>query len=182
MPFKARHSPSHSTDCNWTPLLPPTGPSQSGVLYIEYRSVSNSGSRHREFSALPTELRDTLFMVSARGNLFLILGIITTFAIADTMTSSPSLSSRTFCYLIYCSPWAPQKLACLRCRCSCAQGLEHGVSAIVFSSVTRHALTLPRVSLAFIISRESTSGVTNLIAYIDKAPKHLEPIPPCTCM
>ena len=47
VPIKAGHDPSHSTDINWPRLLPPTGPSQSGVSYIERRSVSNPGSRHR---------------------------------------------------------------------------------------------------------------------------------------
>ena len=60
MPSKGRHGPSHSTDFNWPRLLPPSGPSQSGVSYIERRSVSNPGSHHRESSALPTELRDGL--------------------------------------------------------------------------------------------------------------------------
>ena len=49
---------SHSTDFNWPRLLPPTGPSQSGVSYIERRSVSNPGSHYRESSALRTELRE----------------------------------------------------------------------------------------------------------------------------
>ena len=40
-PTKAGHGPSHSTDFNWLWLLPSTGPSQSGVSYIERRSVSN---------------------------------------------------------------------------------------------------------------------------------------------
>ena len=57
MPIKAGHGPSHSTDFNWPRLLPPTGPSQSGVSYIERRSVSNPGSHYRESSALPTELQ-----------------------------------------------------------------------------------------------------------------------------
>ena len=39
-------------------VFPPTRPSQSGISYIERRSVSNPGSHHRESSALPTELRD----------------------------------------------------------------------------------------------------------------------------
>ena len=59
---KAGHStgsPTHdSTDINWPRLLPSTGPSQSGVSYIERRSVSNPGSHYRESSTLPTELRD----------------------------------------------------------------------------------------------------------------------------
>ena len=52
--------PSHSTDFNWPRLLPPTGPShgQEFRISIERRSVSNPGSHCREFSALPTELRD----------------------------------------------------------------------------------------------------------------------------
>ena len=58
MLIKAGHSPSHSTDFSRLRLLPPTGPSQSGVSYIERRSVSNPGSHYRESSALPTELRD----------------------------------------------------------------------------------------------------------------------------
>ena len=58
VPIKAGHGTSHSTDFNWPRLLPPTGPSQSGVSYIERWSVSNPGSHHRESSALPTELRD----------------------------------------------------------------------------------------------------------------------------
>ena len=58
VPIKAGHGPSHSTDFNWPRLLPPTGPSLSGVSYIERRSVSNSGSHYRESSALPTEVRD----------------------------------------------------------------------------------------------------------------------------
>ena len=69
MPIKAGHGPSHSTDFNWPRLLPPTGPSQSGVSYIERRSVSNPGSHYRESSALPATGRShfmTLFTASVK--------------------------------------------------------------------------------------------------------------------
>ena len=58
VPIKAGHGPSHSTDINWSRLLPPTGPSQSRVRYIERRSVSNPDPHHRKSSALPTDVRD----------------------------------------------------------------------------------------------------------------------------
>ena len=82
----------------------------------------------------------TLFMV--RGHLFFILGIIATL-----------LFSHALWYLIPRASRDPQKLVYLRRRSFCAQCLEHGVSAIVFSSVAGHYLTSPKVALAFIISK-----------------------------
>ena len=66
VPIKAGHGSSNSTDLNWLRLLPPTGPSQLGVSYIERRSVLNPGSHYRESSALPTELRDGHLQIGSK--------------------------------------------------------------------------------------------------------------------
>ena len=44
---KAELGPAHSSDFNWLRLLPPTGPSQSGVLSIGRWSDQSPGSYHR---------------------------------------------------------------------------------------------------------------------------------------